>query len=336
MCKISVVIPFYNVDEDIFRRCIKSILLQSYDDYEIIIVDDGSDDAYVNCLEKIMLLDKRINVIHQENKGVSSARNLGINQASGDYITFVDADDEIVSYYFSEATEYLINDKYDMIIGGVYYSSQNKLPNDFRIESPHISIYNKNNINDLLPSMIDINIFFENGGNIGRGPVARFVKRELAAETLFNENISIAEDILWNVSILKKCSAVCLVEQVWYIYYENNNSATHKYNSNIVLQLEKGLNALNDIIDLDNDKIANAYSKHLFELMKMIHSVYLNQYKKYNENYKKINEIKKHIYNDNPWAYVKNKKIFQNADKKTKIKIILYNLHILFLAYKLK
>ena len=87
---ISIVVPAYNAEKTI-NRCIESIMCQTYEDWELIIVDDGSnDDTFFRCQS---FTDERIKVFHKKNGGVSSARNLGISKAIGDYLTFIDADD---------------------------------------------------------------------------------------------------------------------------------------------------------------------------------------------------------------------------------------------------
>lgn len=89
----SIIIPAYNAQEIYLRECIKSLSQQTFDDIEIIIVDDGSKKEYSNCYDIIASEDKRIKVIRQDNKGVSAARNHGIESASADWIMFVDSDD---------------------------------------------------------------------------------------------------------------------------------------------------------------------------------------------------------------------------------------------------
>lgn len=93
-CLISVIVPVYN-SELYIERCIKSIVTQSYSNLEIILVDDGSKDNSLHICKEYCEIDSRIIVLHQENKGVSAARNIGLNAATGQYITFVDSDDEL-------------------------------------------------------------------------------------------------------------------------------------------------------------------------------------------------------------------------------------------------
>lgn len=104
MPKISVIIPVYNV-RDYLKDCIDSILQQSFRDFEIILVDDGSTDGSSELCDKLEKTNPCIRVIHKQNGGPSSARNFGINEAKGDFIAFVDADDEL----YEDAYETIIN-----------------------------------------------------------------------------------------------------------------------------------------------------------------------------------------------------------------------------------
>ena len=103
---ISVVVPVYNV-EDVLHFCIDSILNQTYSDFELLLVDDGSTDKSGDICDQYARKDTRIRVFHKENGGVSSARNLGIDNANGEYICFIDSDD----YVNSEFLDSLIKTK---------------------------------------------------------------------------------------------------------------------------------------------------------------------------------------------------------------------------------
>lgn len=94
MPKISVIVPVYNVEEYL-DVCLDTIIMQTFKDFEVICVDDGTQDSSGEILDKYALFDKRIKVIHQENKGLSGARNTGVEAANGEYIMFVDSDDYI-------------------------------------------------------------------------------------------------------------------------------------------------------------------------------------------------------------------------------------------------
>ena len=95
---VSVIVPVYKV-EPYLRRCVDSILNQSFQDFELILVDDGSPDSCGAICDEYAARDSRIHVIHQENKGLSGARNTGIDHANGEYLAFVDSDDKWSPYF---------------------------------------------------------------------------------------------------------------------------------------------------------------------------------------------------------------------------------------------
>ncbi len=98
---VSVIIPIYNVEKYIVK-CVQSVINQSYKQLEILLIDDGSTDSSGEICDTLLVEDSRIKVFHKENGGLSSARNYGIEQATGDYITFIDSDD-YVHINFKEA-----------------------------------------------------------------------------------------------------------------------------------------------------------------------------------------------------------------------------------------
>ena len=116
MPEFSVIIPVYNV-EKYLARCIESITSQIYTDFELILINDGSSDDSGNICNKYAKKDSRIRVIHQKNKGVSAARNIGIKSANGKYIVFVDSDDVVEKDYLSSMAE--VDSEVDLVICGI-------------------------------------------------------------------------------------------------------------------------------------------------------------------------------------------------------------------------
>ena len=112
--KVSIIVPVYNAEKTL-ERCINSILRQTYAEWEMIIIDDGSTDLSGQLCEQYALQDSRIIVIHQENKGVSAARNVGIDVAKGIYLIFVDSDDEIISTFLADYIEVAEREKSDVV-----------------------------------------------------------------------------------------------------------------------------------------------------------------------------------------------------------------------------
>ena len=114
--KISVIIPVYNV-ELYLERCIKSILCQTYKDFELLLVDDGSPDKSGEICDHYKNIDSRIRVIHKENGGLSDARNVGVLSAAGEYITFVDSDDYVSSNYLEYLLDLAMKTNADISVG---------------------------------------------------------------------------------------------------------------------------------------------------------------------------------------------------------------------------
>ena len=115
---LSVIMPVYN-GEQYLNYSIQSVLNQTYKDYELILVDDGSTDHSLEICEKYQSKDKRIRVISQENKGISGARNAGIDIATGEYITFMDSDDVIQSKMYEIMLNHMVSDGLDLIMCGL-------------------------------------------------------------------------------------------------------------------------------------------------------------------------------------------------------------------------
>ena len=118
---ISVIVPVYNV-ENYIHHCVDSILSQSFSDFELLLIDDGSNDKSGLICDEYARKDSRIKVYHKENGGVSSARNLGIEKANGEWICFIDADDYVRQDFFSDIQQYLFNDV-DIVHWGFCYDN---------------------------------------------------------------------------------------------------------------------------------------------------------------------------------------------------------------------
>lgn len=118
--KISVIVPVYNSEQKL-NRCIDSVLTQDFEDFEFILIDDGSTDGSTSICDEYAAYDKRIKVIHKENGGVSSARNIGLNHALGDWIVFIDSDDSFKKDHLSKMLKAAEQDScIDMVFGGFY------------------------------------------------------------------------------------------------------------------------------------------------------------------------------------------------------------------------
>lgn len=213
---VSFIIPIYNV-ESLLPRCIESIIGQTYRDLEIILVDDGSNDKSGTICDDYAKKDKRIKVIHKQNGGIGSARNAGIKNVSGDYISFVDADDYVMPQYVDTLLGKMLSQQFDFAIGGF---RSFPLKNIIALtEESHckadIPKFLKNNIAGIHFAMISSKIY----------------KTQIIKEhnLLFDVKTRFAEDLLFNMDYLCWCESVKLISNTDYIYTDGNLLTSEKY-----------------------------------------------------------------------------------------------------------
>ena len=210
---ISVIIPIYNVDKYL-SRCIDSVINQTYKNLEIILVDDGSTDNSGKICDEYALKDTRIKVIHKQNGGVSSARNVGLDIAKGEYIGFIDSDD----YIESDMYEFL----YDLLIkNNTEISCCNKF--DFN------SITNKYLPDKCFPKegILSLNEVLQDIGG-GFHIVTKIFNKNLINNIRFNEKFAIGEDLLFCFKVLKNSKKTIFKNIAKYYYYNNQNSVIRK------------------------------------------------------------------------------------------------------------
>lgn len=220
--KISVVIPAYN-SEKYIEKALMSIVNQTYKPYEIIIVNDSSEDSTLNKCKKFKELYDNIKIIDlSSNMGVSSARNIGVENTQGDYIHFIDSDDKIELNMYEEIEKEIRNKNPDLIITGTKYNEDGK-----------ISIYNpqKQNI-DTYKKMSD---FIKNNCISGRRDIFNVVwnklyKREflLKNNIRFDKDVNFGEDFLFNCECMKKTNSIYVIDKAYYYYMRRKNEQTLK------------------------------------------------------------------------------------------------------------
>lgn len=221
MPKVSVIVPVYNT-EKYLARCIDSILAQTFTDFELILVNDGSNDNSGKICDEYAAKDHRIVVIHKENGGVSSARNKGIDAAQGEWISFIDADDWIApSYLFDFITDISIS--YADI---VFHGRINILPSNEKTRiTPNNSTYNIST---------DCTTFF-NEFNLLKfcAPFSKLFSSNIIRDNdiYFNPSLKIGEDCDFLLKYLSYCDIIKTSEIANYDYLIHNSSASHKLNS---------------------------------------------------------------------------------------------------------
>ena len=224
--QVSVIVPIYNTKQ-YMDRTIKSLLAQSYNDLEIVLVDDGSTDGSDKKCDEYASVDKRIVCIHQKNKGVSSARNHGLAFAKGEFITFVDSDDFVAPNYIAELLkEMIIDPEIDISIG---LNSVLELDGSLK-EKKFLQATGYIKYADAMDHLFDETFF---GGWVLWGKLYR---RRLFTGFLFNEELSIGEDLAANLLLFSRARKIYCTGRSLYRYVMRLNSATHKFQFNKYVQ----------------------------------------------------------------------------------------------------
>jgi glycosyltransferase EpsJ len=224
---ISVIVPVYNV-EKYLDRCFRSLLEQTYENIEIIAVDDGSTDRSGLLCDDYAKKDARIQVIHQKNVGLGFARNTGLEQAKGKYIAFVDGDDYIGKEYIQDLHHLILQEQADTCIGGytkVYARSQTVYPNVLAGK-----MFRENVTKEFLPRMCGA----DNGGDdyIEMSVCMGLFSNEIIQKyhlRFVSERGFISEDLVFDFDYYPHSKGVCVSHSTDYYYCDNENSLTTKY-----------------------------------------------------------------------------------------------------------
>lgn len=248
---ISIIIPVYDV-EKYLTKCLDSILAQTYSNYEVLLVDDGSPDCCGEICDEYETKDQRFRAIHIENLGVSVARNIGLSKAKGNYIGFVDPDDYIENTMFEKLIQAIASNNADIVVCG--YSSFGKENGKLNIPS-HIYSCDEAMFalieNDHMPSYLWNKVF----------------KRELFEGISFPQNMRY-EDVCVMHKLFLKSNQVYSISDVLYHYFVREDSITGKTRLNKSKELIDSYKQRAN--DLESTKYYSAAQISLFLLMRRI------------------------------------------------------------------
>lgn len=225
--KISVIVPVYNV-EAYLERCVESILQQTYAHFELILINDGSTDSSGQICDHLASQYENIKVHHIENAGVSNARNMGIQLATGSWVTFIDSDDFVTQDYLATLASAVEGLNVGFVIASLHHI-KNGIVTDLPPHSGKTELWStEETMKELL--MTTRTSFF---------PVAKLFKRDLLADEKFNTNYHLAEDALFLTELLLKtrCSSVFIDKPVYY-YDHREGSATTSVNRHVFDTIE--------------------------------------------------------------------------------------------------
>ena len=300
---ITVVIPIYNV-EKYLKKCIESIIGQTYKDLEIILVDDGSPDNSGKICDEYANIDKRINVIHKENGGLSDARNYGIMNAHGKYIVFIDSDDYVENQYIELLYKAIILNNTKISQCGIKkINEKNDIIGYFN--------YGENQIKKSKELIIDLY-----GGKWENIVVwNKMYLRELFNNIKFPKG-KIHEDEFVTYKLLFLSNEISVINKCLYNYMQSNESITGR---KFYLNRLDILDALEErLIFFEKSKEEELYKETLENYLNTIKMCYFEVRKNINKS-KKIQKYLKNIYVKNSKMFLKKYRV--NLLKKMKMRL---------------
>jgi len=258
--KISVIVPVYNM-EKYLNRCVDSILLQSFSDFEVILVDDGSKDTSGDICDSYALSDSRIRVIHKENGGVSAARNAALNIASGEYITFCDSDDYVETDWLKQLYDNVVNDNFVDVVSMNFNVVGEE--NDILTKPSEYLQFKKyfDSEHDVIKYLISDILC----GRAGWSVCIRIFKKSILNKynIRFCESCNnYAEDMIFVLEYTLKAKGVQVLNYRGYNYFQRSNSMMHK-SENVI--------RLNDL-----NECSNHFGNFVFKYIK--NKRYANKY----------------------------------------------------------
>ncbi len=245
MKTVSIVVPVYNKEKYV-SKCLKSIIDQTFKDIEIIVIDDGSTDKSPKIIDVYAKKYSEIKAIHQENKGRSSARNLGIEKATGKYICFVDADDTVTGDYIEKMYNAITINKADISIcemSIVLNNGQTRIANNLDSTCENIT-------DEFIYSYVS-----KSGGKYATSSCNKLFDIELFHQNKLNyRETSIGEDFLLCIDAFFVSKRIATVGESLYIYYQHSESTMHSYDSKYFDNLINFMDTLQKYGIQKNDK----------------------------------------------------------------------------------
>lgn len=261
---VSIVIPVFNAEEYI-ENCVKDLMEQSHKNIEIILVDDGSMDNTGLLCDSLASSFEIVKCYHQKNMGVSSARNLGTEMATGDFIIYMDADDFLIHNAISQGLRYIDRFDVEMVVAReimVYPGEKLELTSS---QENRYGVLESKDFDELRKTYLGFKSYmlqgFGNRGYLSGGPCERLIRADIAKNTLFPVEIPLGEDKLWNLQLLNKCKKICVLGDCWYQYVIHDNSAVRGYRGN---RREKGALFIKSLYT-ENKRFCNENKKIFIE-----------------------------------------------------------------------
>ncbi len=256
--KLSIIVPVYKAEE-LLPKCIESILHQTFTDFELLLIDDGSPGKSPSICDEYAEKDSRIIVVHKENGGVSSARNYGMDIAKGEYIGFVDCDDWIEPTMFEKIMNCMNTS--GSALGMCGYRSFDKKGKII------VSFENKGILQ--VDAKEVLYLMFENPSPIRRIVLNKFFKKETLGSMRFDDSVAYGEDVVFLYNYLKKLDKIDYVTENLYNSLVREESASHRGAT-----IEAAMRSIDIQIDVMND-VKKCYPEAFVHVFACLSDVWL-------------------------------------------------------------
>lgn len=228
---ISLVLPVYNVEAYV-ERCVESIVHQDYDDYEVILVDDGSTDESGRICDELSVKYSKVKAVHKDNGGLGSARNYGLKFVAGEYVAFIDSDDWIVDRYLKTLDTYLKAEKPDVMKFG-YQRIKDGIAGKNSVPYYEEGLYLRKEIEaDILRGAIGpIRLFDYSRNALLSACTCAYSTGFLRANNILfeSEREILNEDYLFNITVLLNARSIFVTHEVLYMYDYRGGSLSKRY-----------------------------------------------------------------------------------------------------------
>ena len=246
---LSVIVPVYDVDRKYLGECFESILAQDFTDYELIIVDDGADEDTAAFIDSFDRRGALVTVIHQENRGVASARNAGLAVATGKYVTFIDSDDTIGAGCFSNITEFAERNALDVLMFGIYLDrdGRRKEFSPYVCDIEHFTDEQKEEVQfKCLVGILPFYVTPPASADAAGSACAKLYRLDLLKENALSyiPGLKRAEDMEFNLRVFDKAGNIGYLYRFYYIYRQLSSSATFTYRPGGIEVFTASLNAI--------------------------------------------------------------------------------------------
>ena len=331
MIDFSFIIPIYNVRKDYLNKSVESVLNQTVGNYELILVDDHSTNECALMCDQFSSRDNRVIVIHNEqNLGVSESRNIGIENANGKWLIFVDADDWVENNLLEAINEDLsLNSDLLVFEARKIFKSITLEP---RIEDKRKYIRQDGSLQSLQTKILSPVLKGNIDGSIPKTSVwgKVFLKDNIVKNDIHFERIPYLEDSLFLQQYLNVCSQVCYIPYCGYNYRCTSGSAVNKYRPDAIQEQEKFLSLLFDYYH-NCELFGNPfYEESLFSVVFLSFQIILNQFIYHKMNKMSNKERKKIIHellSNEPFRNIKHKVHFMHLKFSHKIKYLCFKMH---------